>query len=752
MKRIVWDIETNGLLHGGRGSKPMDRVHLITMQDVTNGYDEPVLAFRRNDVMDNIAEGLAILSAADEIIGHNIIAFDIPALKRVYPDFDLKPGVKVYDTLVLTRMIVPDLKKSDAGLAKQGKLPGKLVGSHSLDAWGHRLGKHKGNYSQEMIDKGLDPWAVWNQDMEDYGILDVVVNTELWKAVEVDLPPDAAIVFETAAHDLTEVMKSNGVPFDAEGGLELGARLSSQLTTHIESVKAKYDFWFAPDKKYVVKDPWPKPENLSKKQKKSIAEAQKGKFKPPRTDWGEDYSRAIWADITFPKVRRNHADRVKKWEKECEAARKKGKPLPDRPKQLLPDCEPGSPFCKIKRVDFNPGSRDHIIDRFTTLHGWEPFDFTDTGRPSVNDEVLQKLKDVLPEAEPLAEIFFYKKLLGMMAEGDNSWIKHYNEETGCIHGRINTGGTVSGRCSHNSPNLGQVPGVEAEPVVRKDGSYDPRFVIDGVLVPWAMKEDGTPKKKAVLMGRTGEFGWECRSLFGVRARKDAADWMQVGVDLINIEGRCLAARMSEFDNGELIDALCYQGVDLHDFNMAKTGIKNRGIMKRVFFGLIYGAGDPKLGYTAQGGLTHAQADALGKEYRALIMTSIPALAKVTEKVQAEAVRNGCLIGVDGRRLGVRNDYAALNLRLQSDAGLIAKMWAVLSEQNLLKAGYSHGWLGHFAMMLFVHDELQTGARREYAHDIADIIVSSATEAGEVFKYPAPVAADPKLGMTWAECH
>ena len=167
---------------------------------------------------------------------------------------------------------------------------------------------------------------------------------------------------------------------------------------------------------------------------------------------------------------------------------------------------------------------------------------------------------------------------------------------------------------------------------------------------------------------------------------------------------------------------------------------------------IYGAGDPKLGYTAQGGLTHEQVTKLGAEYRALIMDSIPALAKITDKVQAEARRNGCLIGVDGRRLGVRKEHSALNLRLQSDAGLIAKQWAVLSERNLMEAGYSHGWGGHFVMMLFVHDELQNAARRKYARDIGRIIVDSAREAGESFNYAAPVAADAKYGMSWSECH
>ena len=66
-------------------------------------------------------------------MSHNIIKFDLPALKKVY-DFNYKG--KLRDTLVLTRLIWSDIKERDF---QTKDFPTKLIGRHSLQAWGVRL-------------------------------------------------------------------------------------------------------------------------------------------------------------------------------------------------------------------------------------------------------------------------------------------------------------------------------------------------------------------------------------------------------------------------------------------------------------------------------------------------------------------------------------------------------------------------------------------------------------------------------------
>ena len=112
--RLCFDIETNGLLEG------LTKIHIITAQDIDTGraYDYKPW---------ELEEGLQLLKAADVLIGHNIIKFDIPALQKVYPDFS--PSGEILDTLVMSRLIWTDLSDRDhSKIAKGAAIPGKLVG------------------------------------------------------------------------------------------------------------------------------------------------------------------------------------------------------------------------------------------------------------------------------------------------------------------------------------------------------------------------------------------------------------------------------------------------------------------------------------------------------------------------------------------------------------------------------------------------------------------------------------------------
>jgi DNA polymerase I-like protein with 3'-5' exonuclease and polymerase domains len=126
--------------------------------------------------------GLKKLSKADEIIGHNILGFDIPALQKVYPEWTFKGTAT--DTMVLTRLLWPDIKGKDAKLIKKGTLPGNLLGRHSLEAFGYRLGRWKGDYAKIMKAAGIDPWANWNDKMQEYCEQDVEVTHALWDACQ----------------------------------------------------------------------------------------------------------------------------------------------------------------------------------------------------------------------------------------------------------------------------------------------------------------------------------------------------------------------------------------------------------------------------------------------------------------------------------------------------------------------------------------------------------------------------------------
>ena len=96
--KFVFDIETNGLLD------VLDTIHCIVLKDIET---EKVYSF----TPDKVEEGLKLLSEADEIIGHNIVKFDIPAIKKVYPNWNTK--AKITDTIICSRLIWSDIKNKD---------------------------------------------------------------------------------------------------------------------------------------------------------------------------------------------------------------------------------------------------------------------------------------------------------------------------------------------------------------------------------------------------------------------------------------------------------------------------------------------------------------------------------------------------------------------------------------------------------------------------------------------------------------
>ena len=131
--RFVFDVETNGLL------ETLTTIHCLVC---LNADTDEIYSFGPSD----IPEGLKLLQSASELIGHNAIKFDLPAISKVYPSFTYD-GL-VTDTLVLTRLIYSDLKgdKQDGIRLATGQITKEVYGSHSLNAWGQRIGLHKMSY------------------------------------------------------------------------------------------------------------------------------------------------------------------------------------------------------------------------------------------------------------------------------------------------------------------------------------------------------------------------------------------------------------------------------------------------------------------------------------------------------------------------------------------------------------------------------------------------------------------------------
>ena len=209
--KLTFDIETDGLIRQG-----LTKIHCIVAQDLDT-----------NEVYeygpDNYKDGLQLLLKADELWGHNIIGYDIPAIQTLFPRWSPKGLVR--DTLILSRLLFTDLLDRDFR-SRPANMPGNLYGRHSLEAWGHRLGVHKSDFG-----KGLaGDWSTFTPEMLAYCAQDVVVSCELVRLFQPKLDQYQESI--STEHKIAEIMswqEAEGFPFDVRKAQELESSLRTEL-------------------------------------------------------------------------------------------------------------------------------------------------------------------------------------------------------------------------------------------------------------------------------------------------------------------------------------------------------------------------------------------------------------------------------------------------------------------------------------------------------------------------------------------
>lgn len=158
---VIFDLESDGLLDD------VTQIHCLVTYEPETGNTEVY-----NSQNNNTQVGIRKLQEAGAVIGHNIIGYDIPVLRKLYPWFN--PSGQVIDTLVLSRIFHSNILDTDKRYTWD-QMPLRLYGRHSLESYGYRLGCHKGDFGK------TSDWKEWSQEMEDYCKLDVKLTYELWK-------------------------------------------------------------------------------------------------------------------------------------------------------------------------------------------------------------------------------------------------------------------------------------------------------------------------------------------------------------------------------------------------------------------------------------------------------------------------------------------------------------------------------------------------------------------------------------------
>ena len=230
--RWGFDLESNGLL---------DTIHTIwciVCREIDTGE---VLEYGPSE----IKQALDLLSEADEIIGHNILDYDIPAIQIVYPGWTYKG--KATDTLVLSRLIYGDLFNDDAERNYDPKkFQKRLWGSHSLKAWGMRLGDFKDDY-----DGG---WEAYSDVMLSYCVQDTKVTDTLYKKLMTTEPSQQSIDLEHRMAVICKEIGSNGWTFDKSKATALYALLAQKRHEIEDSLKDLFEPWTVEEDFYPKRD------------------------------------------------------------------------------------------------------------------------------------------------------------------------------------------------------------------------------------------------------------------------------------------------------------------------------------------------------------------------------------------------------------------------------------------------------------------------------------------------------------------
>jgi DNA polymerase I-like protein with 3'-5' exonuclease and polymerase domains len=493
--KVVFDIET---------TMTADKIWCIVCKHGDTYYQF------KEDRLHRFAE---LIKQTDEVIGHNIIGFDIPVVNTIF-GYDVFANCKVTDTLVLSRLLNP-----------------MIEGGHSLKNWGTKLGQNKIHFEQ---------FDYFSEDMLTYCRNDVELTERLYKFL-INKTKDFGMSIELE-HKVAQIIQKQherGFKINVVEAYELQSKFQEDMNDLTTKVRQT--------------------------------------FPPMKIE--EEF---------IPKSNNKARGYVK-----------------------------GVPFTKVKYKEFNLGSRQQIAERLMLL-GWKPKKKTDKGHVIVDEKVLSEIHNI-PEAKLINRFLMLQKRIAQV----NSWIEGIKED-GRVHGKVITNGTITGRMSHQSPNMAQIPAV-----------YSP-------------------------------YGKECRALWTVNK-----GYKLVGVDASGLELRMLAHYMNDKD-------YIYEVVngDIHRANQAAAGLESRDKAKTFIYAFIYGAGSAKIG-SIIGGST-----ADGERAKEKFLRATPSLRSLREKVERVAQRRW-VRGLDQRKIIIRHPHAALNTLLQGAGAIVMKYALTLLEQYVI---------------------------------------------------------------------
>ena len=217
--KLVIDVETNGFL-----DKLDFKIHCVVFKDIET---EEVYSYNP----DNLTKSLQLLNKATLLVGHNIQGFDLPALKKY---FNFNYTGEILDTLLCSRLIYTNRQELDFQIKD---VPPKLIGRHSLESWGYRLGLRKGDFQE------FNTFDEWTLDMQDYCERDVEVTYKLYQQIIATNYSKEAIELEHKFAHWIRKQERFGVYFDESSAENLLSILTKRRLQLEENLAVVFPDW-----------------------------------------------------------------------------------------------------------------------------------------------------------------------------------------------------------------------------------------------------------------------------------------------------------------------------------------------------------------------------------------------------------------------------------------------------------------------------------------------------------------------------
>ena len=337
---------------------------------------------------------------------------------------------------------------------------------------------------------------------------------------------------------------------------------------------------------------------------------------------------------------------------------------------------------KTKYISFNIGSRQQIADRLMKL-GWKPRHHTDKGNIIINEAVLDKID--MPEAKKFSRFLLLQKRIAQI----KSWMKACDDKDGRVHGSVMTLKTITGRMSHNSPNMAQIPAVRSP------------------------------------------YGKECRDCWTV---DNPHTHSIVGTDASGLELRCLAHLMDDKNFTKEVT----EG-DIHLYNMKKVGLKDRDQAKTFIYAFIYGASSTKIGKILN--ISSKEGERIVQTY----LKSMPSFRTLKDKVTRASIK-GKIRGIDYRLLHIRSSHSALNTLIQGAGAVVCKVWLINMIKRINRIGIDA------KLVASIHDEYQFEVLDKDINKFGQLTKDAIKDTEKELKMKCPLDNEWKAGKTWAQTH